>query len=58
MENNSTHKTALGNQSAHELFARVTHKKLSESPARDFSDYEILLDGKTFPETFKVVEVG
>lgn len=52
------HNTALGNQLAHELFDRVTHKKLSEGPARDFSDYEILLDGETFPEIFKVVEVS
>jgi len=51
------HKTALGNVHAHELFSRVTHKKLSEGPARNFSDYEIYLDGKTFPETFKVVEL-
>ncbi len=51
------HKTALGSKPAHELFARVTHKKLSEAPARDYSDYEIYLDGKTFPETFKVVDV-
>lgn len=52
------HKTALGNQLAHELFDRVTHKKLSEGPARDFSDYEIFLDDETFPEIFKVVEVS
>jgi CRISPR-associated protein Csd2 len=52
------HKTALGNAPTHELFERVTHKKLSEGPARDFSDYEIYLDGKTFTETFKIVEVG
>ena len=51
------HKTALGNQSAHELFARVSHKKLSEGSAREYSDYEIYLDGKTFPETFKIVEL-
>jgi len=51
------HNSALGNKPAHELFARVTHKKLTENPARDYSDYEILLDGKKFPETFKVVEV-
>lgn len=51
------HKTALGSKPAHELFARVTHKKLVEAPARDYSDYEIYLDGKTFPETFKVVDV-
>jgi CRISPR-associated protein Csd2 len=51
------HKTALGNAHTHELFERVTHKKLSEGPARDFSDYEIYLDGKTFPEIFKMVEL-
>jgi len=51
------HKTALGTAHTHELFERVTHKKLSDGPARDFSDYEIYLDGKTFPETFKIVEV-
>ena len=51
------HKKALGNQLAHELFARVTHKKLTDTPARDYSDYEIYLDGKTFPEIFKVVEL-
>jgi len=51
------HSGALGNKPAHELFARVTHKKLNESPAREYSDYEIYLDGKTFPETFKIVDV-
>jgi hypothetical protein len=25
--------------------------------ARDYFDYEIYLDGKTFPETFKVVDI-
>lgn len=40
------------------LFNKRINKKLSESPARDFSDYEIYLDGKTFTETFKIVEVG
>lgn len=51
------HKTALGNNSAHELFERVKHNKLSEGPAREFSDYEILLDGNKFSETFKLVEL-
>lgn len=51
------HKTALGNKSAHNLFERVTHKKLTENPARNYSDYEIYLDGQTFPETFKIVDV-
>ncbi len=51
------HNGALGNKPAHELFARVTHKKLSEGPAREYSDYQIYLDEKTFPETFKIVDV-
>ncbi|NCS88093.1 MAG: type I-C CRISPR-associated protein Cas7/Csd2 [Ignavibacteria bacterium CG_4_10_14_3_um_filter_37_18] len=52
------HKTALGNQSAHELFARVEHKRKTEGPARDFSDYDILLDGKTIcDKTFWMIKV-
>jgi CRISPR-associated protein Csd2 len=51
------HKSPLGDCSAHELFERVTHKKLCEGPARNFSDYEIYLDGNTFPEIFKMVEL-
>ena len=51
------HKTALGNKPAHELFARVTYKRTTEGPARDFSDYEILLDGQPYSETFKTVPV-
>jgi len=50
--------SALGNKPAHELFKRVTHNKLVDTPAREFPNYEILLDGKTFPETFKIVDVG
>ena len=50
--------SSLGNKPAHELFARVTHKKLVDGPAREYSDYEIYLDGKTFPEIFKMVNVG
>ncbi|MFN3694261.1 MAG: type I-C CRISPR-associated protein Cas7/Csd2 [Ignavibacterium sp.] len=52
------HKTALGNHSAHELFQRVTHNKLCDGPARDCSDYEIYLDGQTFTEKFKLINVG
>ena len=51
------HNDALGNKPAHELFSKVTHKKLSESPAREYIDYEIYLDGEVFPEVFKVVSV-
>lgn len=53
------HQTALGNKPAHELFERVTWKRNTEGPARDFSDYEILLDGQpTGAETVKKVVVG
>lgn len=51
------HKTALGNAHAKDLFERVKHNKLVDGPARNYSDYEIYLDGKTFPEIFKIVEV-
>lgn len=51
------HKTALGNAHTHDLFNRVEPKKLIE-PARDFSNYEINLDGEKFPEIFKIIEVG
>jgi CRISPR-associated protein Csd2 len=51
------HKDALGNKPAHELFERVTHRRTTEGPARDYKDYQILLDGETFPETFKIVDV-
>ncbi len=50
------HSTALGNAHANDLFARVTHNKSVDGPARNFSDYEIYLDGNTFPETFKIVD--
>lgn len=52
------HATSLGNKPAHELFARVTHSRKTNGPARDFSDYEILLDGNAVPETFKTVQVS
>jgi CRISPR-associated protein Csd2 len=53
------HKDALGNKPAHELFSRVTYKRIGDTkkPAREYSDYEILLDGKQFPEIFKIVTV-
>jgi len=52
------HTTALGNKPAHELFGRVTFKRTKEGvPARDFSDYQILLDGQKVNETFKKVQV-
>lgn len=51
------HATALGNKPAHELFARVTYRRKTTGPARDFADYEILLDGHPSSETFQTVLV-
>ena len=51
------HQNALGSKPAHELFDRVTFRRTTDGPARDFSDYEILLDGQPFSETLKVVKV-
>jgi CRISPR-associated protein Csd2 len=51
------HSTSLGNRSANELFERVTCKRTTTGPARDFSDYEILLDGEPLPARMSVVGV-
>lgn len=52
------HETALGNKPAHELFERVSWKRVTEGPARDFSDYQILVDGETINKNFKVIPVS
>jgi CRISPR-associated protein Csd2 len=54
------HSSALGNKPAHELFSRVSHRRKpnGNNPPREFSDYEILLDGQPFQETMKVIKVG
>ncbi|MBN1648522.1 MAG: type I-C CRISPR-associated protein Cas7/Csd2 [Spirochaetales bacterium] len=56
------HSLLMGNKPAHELFERVTWKRSKadtdkDIPARDFSDYQILLDGKVIEETMKTVAV-
>ncbi|HPS58031.1 MAG TPA: type I-C CRISPR-associated protein Cas7/Csd2 [Spirochaetota bacterium] len=52
------HETALGNKPAHELFDRITWKRTTEGPARDYSDYEILLDGKKITNRFEEIKVS
>jgi len=51
------HGSALGTANAVTLFERVTSKRATEGPAREFSDYQILLDGKLVTELPKVVRV-
>lgn len=52
------HPSALGNKPAYELFARVTHRRTSNGPARDFSDYEILLDNSPVGEIFNIINAA
>lgn len=49
------HQTALGSKPADELFNRVKCEHKGNTPARDFSDYTITLDGKPLMETKTVV---
>lgn len=39
------HASELGDAPAHVLFDRVSCERVTEGPARDFSDYEVRLDG-------------
>jgi CRISPR-associated protein Csd2 len=52
------HATALGNKPANELFERVTWKRGTTGPAREFKDYQILLDGQPIVDTKKVVPLA
>ena len=47
------HASALGNAPAHKLFERVQVKRKTDpqKPAREFTDYQILLDGQEIKET-------
>jgi len=49
------HQTALGSESAVKLFERVDFKRTIDGPARKFSDYQILLDGKQVEELPKII---
>jgi CRISPR-associated protein Csd2 len=51
------HQSALGNSPAHELFSRVTAERVTEGPARSFSDYKIMLDGEPLKQIFNMVPV-
>lgn len=49
------HNSALGSKPADELFSRIKAELTGNSPARDFTDYTISLDGKPLSETKTVV---
>jgi len=54
------HNSALGSKPAQELFDRVTWKRTGDrnKPARDFFDYEILLDGQHTEGISRTICVG
>lgn len=53
------HSSALGEAPAHRLFESLTvRRKDSTKPSRDFSDYEVMLDGTKVPSGIEVVERG
>jgi CRISPR-associated protein Csd2 len=54
------HSSLMGNRPAQELFDRVKADRKTEAdkPARDFSDYKVLLDGKELAQFKTVVPVN
>lgn len=53
------HSSLMGNASAHELFDRVKVERSTDptKPARDFSDYKVMLDGQELKEFKTLVSV-
>lgn len=51
------HETALGNAPAHDLFEKVSCKRITEGPARSFSDYKITYQGQELEGFKKLVKV-
>ena len=51
------HNSALGSKPADELFNRVKCEHIGNTPARDFSDYSITLDGNPITEVITKVNV-
>lgn len=49
------HNSALGTKPADELFSRVNVEHVGNTPARDFSDYKITLDGNPLSDIKTVV---
>lgn len=51
------HNSALGSKPADELFSRVKCEHIGNTPARDFADYSITLDGNPISEIITKVNV-
>ncbi|MFD2334443.1 type I-C CRISPR-associated protein Cas7/Csd2 [Cohnella sp. GCM10020058] len=52
------HSSSLGQAPAHQLFERVTARRLTEGPVRSYADYEIAIDREGLPEGVSLVERG
>jgi CRISPR-associated protein Csd2 len=53
------HDTALGNARAHELFERVTVKRIDESkPPRGFGDYKVEINEVNLPNGVNIVRMA
>ncbi|WP_370866570.1 type I-C CRISPR-associated protein Cas7/Csd2 [Saccharibacillus sp. JS10] len=50
------HASKLGNAPAHRLFERIETKKIVDTPARSYHDYEISLDDRDLPEGVTMIE--
>lgn len=51
------HSSPMGNKPAFELFDRISTKRKTDGPARDFSDYSVELDGQELTDFKTVVSV-
>lgn len=49
------HGSQLGAKPAHELFARLSHRRRTQAPPRSFDDYELLLDGNPIQASPRLV---
>ncbi|HSQ42686.1 MAG TPA: type I-C CRISPR-associated protein Cas7/Csd2 [Fibrobacteraceae bacterium] len=52
------HESALGNAAAHELFKRVSARRKdgSQGPARQFEDYEVIVNDKEMPKGVQLIQ--
>jgi len=51
------HASPLGNKLVQELFQRVTWKRTTNGPARNFDDFEVMLDGFPLKELCTIIPV-
>ena len=50
------HENKLGNAPAHKLFELISVKKISDGPARNFSDYEVTVNEESLPDGVSLIK--